>query len=113
MVTAPRVASRVPARKTRYPVTPTLSVDAVQDRLICEEEAAEAENPVGVDGAVVSTTGGTIAVFKRTAALWPLKEIELTIGMESSTDSRLSCVSCRLACGRVTDATLPVGLTYT
>src|SRR5436190_23090991 len=59
---------------------------------------------VGADG----------SVFRRTAELWPSKEIVLTSGMESSADSRLSCVSCRLARGRVTDATLvPVGLTYT
>jgi hypothetical protein len=89
-----------------------LSVEALHDTLICEEETAEAEAPVGVEGAIVSTTGGT--VLRMMAALWPLKEIELTIGMESSTDSRLSCVSCWDACGKFTKATLfGVGLTYT
>jgi hypothetical protein len=38
-----------------YPVTPTLSVEAVHDRLICEEEIAVAVSPVGTLGGVVST----------------------------------------------------------
>jgi hypothetical protein len=37
-----------------YPVTPTLSVDALHVRPICEEETAVAVNPVGTDGGVVS-----------------------------------------------------------
>jgi hypothetical protein len=37
-----------------YPVTPTLSVDAVHDKLICEEEIADAVSPVGTLGGVVS-----------------------------------------------------------
>src|SRR6267142_4230211 len=97
----------------RYPVTPTLSVEAVQERLICEEEAAEARSPVGLEGATVSRTGGTTTVFKRMAALWPFRAIEVTLGMESRGDSRLARVSCRSACGRVTEATsVAVGLTY-
>ena len=86
-------------------------MEAVQDRLICEEETAEAESAVGVEGAVVSA--GATAVFRTIPALWPLREIELTSGSEVSGDSRLSCVSWRPPCGRATDATLPVGLTYT
>ena len=43
-------------------MTPTLSVDAVQLRLICDEETADAERLVGVDGAVVSEGEVTVMV---------------------------------------------------
>ena len=39
---------------TLYPATPTLSVDAVHVRLICEDEIAVAVSPVGTVGACVS-----------------------------------------------------------
>ena len=39
-----------------------LSVEAVQLRLICEEEMAEAERPVGTDGTVVSAAAGVVAL---------------------------------------------------
>jgi hypothetical protein len=43
-----------------YPVTPPLSVLAVQDKLICDEDIAVATNPAGVLGGVLSTDpGGT------------------------------------------------------
>ena len=54
MVTLPRVVSRVPPLYTRYPVTPTLSVEAFQERLTCEVEGEVAERLVGVLGAVRS-----------------------------------------------------------
>ncbi|MGZ8881193.1 MAG: hypothetical protein ACXW0I_03740 [Methylosarcina sp.] len=38
-------------------MTPTLSVEALQARLIAEAEAAVAENPLGVLGAEVSRVG--------------------------------------------------------
>lgn len=41
-------------RSTLYPVTPTLSVEAVHERLICELEAADAARFVGADGGIVS-----------------------------------------------------------
>ena len=47
-----------PFLKTWYPATPTLSVDAVQERLICDEETTEAERFVGTLGGVVSEGGG-------------------------------------------------------
>jgi hypothetical protein len=47
----------VPPRKTLYPVTPTLSVEAFHVRLICEEEAVVAVRPAGTDGDVESATG--------------------------------------------------------
>ena len=50
-------------RSTRYSVTPTLSVDAVQLRLIWVALAADAVSPDGVDGEVVSGAVGTIDVF--------------------------------------------------
>ena len=62
-VTTPKVAICTPPRKTLYPVTPTLSVAAVQERLICEEDTAVAVNPVGVDGAVVSPTGACVVAL--------------------------------------------------
>ena len=45
-----------------YPVTPTVSVEAVHDRLICDEEIAAAESPVGVVGAIVSLSGVGVGV---------------------------------------------------
>jgi hypothetical protein len=48
------VPALTPSRKTVYPVTPTLSVDAVQDAEIDVVVAAVLANPVGADGAVVS-----------------------------------------------------------
>ncbi len=48
------VAICVPPLYILYPATPTLSVEAVHERLICEDEADVAVRPVGVDGAVVS-----------------------------------------------------------
>ena len=38
-------------------MTPTLSVEATQERFICDEETAVAERLVGVEGAVVSGVG--------------------------------------------------------
>ena len=49
-------------RSTRYPVTPTLSVEAVQLRLIWVALAAVAVSPDGVDGGVVSGAAGVVAV---------------------------------------------------
>ena len=45
-----------------YPVTPTLSVDAVQERLICVGEGAEAVRFVGAVGGVVSGGAGVVAL---------------------------------------------------
>jgi hypothetical protein len=39
-----------------------LSVDAVQAKLICEDETAVAVKPVGTVGGVVSTTALTVSV---------------------------------------------------
>ena len=49
-------------RSTRYPVTATLSVDAVQLRLIWFAPATLPARPVGAVGAVVSTAAGVVAV---------------------------------------------------
>jgi hypothetical protein len=51
------VAIRVDPLYTLYPDTPLLSVEAVHERLICDDEAAVAVKPVGVDGGVVSVEG--------------------------------------------------------
>jgi hypothetical protein len=47
-------------RSTLYPVTPTLSVDAVHDKLTCAGEAAVAVKLVGAVGGVVSGGGGVV-----------------------------------------------------
>jgi hypothetical protein len=52
------VVRREPPLYILYPVTPTLSVDALQERLICELDTAVAVRPVGVDGTWVSVGGG-------------------------------------------------------
>lgn len=44
-------------RSTLYPATPTLSVDAVQERLICVAKVAVAVKFAGVDGGIVSGVG--------------------------------------------------------
>ena len=49
-------------RSTLYPVTPTLSVDAVHDKLICVVEAAVAVRFVGVLGGVVSAAASVVAL---------------------------------------------------
>ena len=51
-----------PLRYISYPVTPTLSVEAVHDRLICDEEIAVAERLVGGVGMVVSEACVTVTV---------------------------------------------------
>ena len=65
----------------RYPATPDVdcpdtvgSVDAVHDRLICDEEAAVAESPVGTVGAVVSVVVvvfDTVMVIDDVVVLFP------------------------------------------
>jgi hypothetical protein len=49
-------------RSTLYPVTPTLSVEAVQERLIWVLEAAVAAKLVGAVGGVVSGPAGVEAM---------------------------------------------------
>lgn len=51
------VVSWVPFRYMRYPLTATLSVEAVQERLIWVEEIEVVVREVGVEGGVVSATG--------------------------------------------------------
>ncbi len=48
------VAICTPPRYTRYPATPTLSLEGDQDRLIWLEEITDAESPPGTEGGVVS-----------------------------------------------------------
>ena len=69
------VAICTPPLKMRYPVTPTLSVEAVQDKLIWEDDAAEAERLVGTEGGVVSVDGGselfTVTEIAEEVAVFP------------------------------------------
>ena len=56
-----KVVQPAPAqRKIEYPVTPTLSVDAVQVNPICVPDAAVATKLAGVDGGVVSAALGVV-----------------------------------------------------
>jgi 2-polyprenyl-6-methoxyphenol hydroxylase-like FAD-dependent oxidoreductase len=48
-------------RSILYPVTPTLSVDAVHPKLICVEDAAVAVSPLGAEGLVVSAAPEVVA----------------------------------------------------
>jgi hypothetical protein len=59
-VVAVDVAASVEPLKMRYPVTPTLSVDAVQDSETVVEVVAVTMRFVGGVGGVVSTTGGSV-----------------------------------------------------
>ena len=52
------VAICEPFLNTLYPATPTLSVDALQERSISLEEMVAAVRPWGCDGGVVSGGGG-------------------------------------------------------
>ncbi len=54
-----------PARNILYPVTPTLSVLAVQDKEMVVDVVPVANRPVGTDGGVVS---GAVCVVACTAA---------------------------------------------
>ena len=54
------VPASVEPRKIRYPVTPTLSVDAVQDSETVVEVVAVTARVVGAVGGVVSTTGASV-----------------------------------------------------
>jgi hypothetical protein len=58
-----------------YPVTPTLSVEALQETLICELEATVAAKPVGTEGGVVSELLLTVSVA---AALVTVPAVLLT-----------------------------------
>jgi hypothetical protein len=61
-------------------VTPTSSVDAVQDRLICDGETAAAVNPPGIDGAVISAGGGVVALAAADwAEAFPAASIACTV----------------------------------
>ncbi len=63
VVICAKLAQAAPVqRSTLYPVTPTLSVDAVHDKLICDVEAAVAVRFVGAVGGVVSPAAGVVAL---------------------------------------------------
>jgi hypothetical protein len=75
---------------TRYPVTPALSVDAVQERLIWEEEIAVAERPVGTEGGVVSAVEVNVAVIVVFPVTVTVQEVVVThplaIALDGETD---------------------------
>ena len=61
VLTLAKVVQPAPAhRKIEYPVTPTLSVDAVQVNPILVPDAAVAARLAGVDGGVVSAALGVV-----------------------------------------------------
>src|SRR5436190_2196299 len=57
------VPIHTPSRYTSYPTTPTLSVEAVQERSICDSETVVAPSDVGVVGACVSVIGSPAAAY--------------------------------------------------
>ena len=61
-----------------YPVTAALSVEAVHERLIWFEVAAEAERPVGTDGVAVSVKVGVTFELELTVSVQvsPLDEVQ-------------------------------------
>ena len=68
-VVAAVVPTCVPFRYTLYPVTPTLSVEAVQERFTWLAEAGVAERPEGTEGGVVS--GGGVVPVDRAESGYP------------------------------------------
>jgi hypothetical protein len=65
------VPALTPSRKTVYPVTATLSVDAVHDAEIDVVVAPEFASPVGAVGAVVSGHAAAEAVIDARVELFP------------------------------------------
>ena len=63
-----------------------LSVDAVQFKLICDEEIAVAVRPAGTDGAVESPVGGGVVEY-----------ITVTIGLSAINEDWTLPPSCRFA----------------
>ena len=75
------VPTCTPALYILYPITPTLSVLAIHDRLIWLEEIALAEGPVGTEGAVVSAANGAgfIDAAKSTQRSLPTDQVMVTL----------------------------------
>jgi len=78
------VAIWVPLRYMRYPLTPTLSVEAVQERLIWVEEMDVAERPEGTEGAEVSGVGAGGGVPPERAALYAAKFTPWSVPSEAA-----------------------------
>ena len=62
-------------------MTPTLSVEAVHDRLICEEEIAVAVKLVGTDGGVVSARLLTVTVTPALVVLFPAASLAIAFSV--------------------------------
>jgi hypothetical protein len=67
-----------PSRNTVYPVTPTLSVEAVQVRLTCAGETAAATSPVGVLGGVLSTPAAVVKLLLLLIRSLPAASVDRT-----------------------------------
>ena len=67
------VPAGLPFRRTVYPVTPTLSPDAVQDTTIREVESGLAVRPVGAEGATASESSTTVTVNVDEVVSFPAK----------------------------------------
>ena len=61
----------VPSRKSRYPVTATLSEDAVQESVVDVCPTALVVSPVGTDGAAVSGQAVVVTAFVAVAETFP------------------------------------------
>src|SRR2546422_9890328 len=82
-------------RSTRYPVTPTLSVDAVQARLIWLAVAAVAVRLDGAEGGVVSGAAA-IGVF---VSAWVWAWLGAALGVRSPSMMRLGAGRVGEGCG--------------
>jgi hypothetical protein len=77
-------------RSTLYPVTPTLSVEAVQLKSICVLDAAVAVRPLGAAGGVAS--GGSGGCCEEPEPLQPLNP--RTTGKRSNATNGHICAEC-------------------
>jgi hypothetical protein len=63
-------------------VTPTLSVEAFQESVICEVELTTPANEVGVDGATLSDTGAEVTLITVDLLSVPPRPVQLRLKVE-------------------------------
>ncbi len=80
-------AINTPFRYTRYPATPTLSVDPAHDRLICDEDTTVAAGLPGVLGGVVSTGAVTVRLNDAVRTSEPAVPVTVTADTASGVEA--------------------------
>ena len=92
-------------RSIRYPVTPTLSVEAVQARVILEDDEADAAKLLGAVGGVVSGAGaGAGATVSAKLELVPLSAaVIVTVALAVALTACALNVPCEAPAGTVTE----------